>query len=123
MKHRSHAKSCRPWVAFGLMSLSTVLVGCGSAQSGLTGSVAAVNPVSADWLRQHGDPAQAQASAAASVHAAAADAAQLEDVRRSAVAATSAVIELQRERLAQGTALHRALGGGWDQTQPAAARP
>ncbi|MFN7727092.1 MAG: efflux transporter outer membrane subunit [Rubrivivax sp.] len=42
---------------------------------------------------------------------------ELEEVRRSAVAATSAVLELQRERLALGIALYRALGGGWDLAQ------
>jgi len=39
---------------------------------------------------------------------------ELEDARRSAVAARAALIELQRERVAAWIALYRALGGGWD---------
>ena len=38
---------------------------------------------------------------------------ELEDARRSAVQAQSALIELQRERVASWIALYRALGGGW----------
>lgn len=38
---------------------------------------------------------------------------ELEDARRSAVAAQSALIDLQRERVAAWIALYRALGGGW----------
>lgn len=46
---------------------------------------------------------------------------ELEDARRSAVAAESALIDLQRERVAAWIALYRALGGGWapDTTAPA----
>lgn len=38
---------------------------------------------------------------------------ELEDARRSMVAAQNALIELQRERVAAWIALYRALGGGW----------
>ncbi len=38
---------------------------------------------------------------------------ELEDARRSMVAAQSAVIELHRERISAWIALYRALGGGW----------
>ncbi len=38
---------------------------------------------------------------------------ELEDARRSALQAQSALIELQRERVAAWIALYRALGGGW----------
>jgi outer membrane protein, multidrug efflux system len=38
---------------------------------------------------------------------------ELEDSRRSALAAETAVVALQRERLAAWVALYRALGGGW----------
>lgn len=38
---------------------------------------------------------------------------ELEDARRSMVAAQSAVIELRRERISAWIALYRALGGGW----------
>lgn len=38
---------------------------------------------------------------------------ELEDARRSAVQAQSALIELQRERVAAWISLYRALGGGW----------
>ncbi len=38
---------------------------------------------------------------------------ELEDARRSAVQAQSALVELQRERVAAWIALYRALGGGW----------
>jgi NodT family efflux transporter outer membrane factor (OMF) lipoprotein len=38
---------------------------------------------------------------------------ELEDARRSAVAAQAALIELQRERVAAWISLYRALGGGW----------
>jgi len=38
---------------------------------------------------------------------------ELEDARRTAVAAQGALIELQRERVAAWVALYRALGGGW----------
>ena len=38
---------------------------------------------------------------------------ELEDARRSAVAAQSALIDLQRERVAAWIALYRSLGGGW----------
>ena len=41
---------------------------------------------------------------------------ELEDARRSAVAAQSALIDLRRERVAAWIALYRALGGGWDAT-------
>ena len=39
---------------------------------------------------------------------------ELEDARRSAVQAQSALIDLQRERVTAWIALYRALGGGWD---------
>ena len=39
---------------------------------------------------------------------------ELEDARRTAVAAQSALIELQRERVAAWISLYRALGGGWN---------
>ena len=38
---------------------------------------------------------------------------ELEDARRSAVGAQSALIELQRERVAAWISLYRSLGGGW----------
>lgn len=38
---------------------------------------------------------------------------ELEDARRSAVAAQAALIELQRERVAAWISLYRSLGGGW----------
>jgi len=38
---------------------------------------------------------------------------ELEDARRSAVLAQTALIDLQRERVAAWIALYRALGGGW----------
>ena len=38
---------------------------------------------------------------------------ELEDARRSALAAQSALIELQRERVAAWISLYRAVGGGW----------
>ena len=41
---------------------------------------------------------------------------ELEDARRSAVQAQSALIELQRERAAAWISLYRALGGGWNAT-------
>lgn len=44
---------------------------------------------------------------------------ELEDARRTAVAARSALIELQRERAAAWIALYRALGGGWQATAAA----
>lgn len=50
----------------------------------------------------------------------------LEAARRNAVAAQSALIELQRERVAAWIALYRALGGGWSAADPvpvAAAQP
>ncbi|MCE2657189.1 MAG: efflux transporter outer membrane subunit [Rubrivivax sp.] len=48
---------------------------------------------------------------------------ELEDARRTAVAARSAFIELQRERVAAWIALYRALGGGWQATAAVAAAP
>ncbi|MDE2615177.1 MAG: RND transporter, partial [Burkholderiales bacterium] len=39
---------------------------------------------------------------------------ELEDARRTAVAAQSALIELQRERVAAWISLYRTLGGGWN---------
>ena len=39
---------------------------------------------------------------------------ELEDARRSAVQAQSALIDLQRERVAAWISLYRALGGGWN---------
>ncbi len=50
---------------------------------------------------------------AASYQAGAASLFELEDARRSSVAAQRAVIELRRERVAAWIALYRALGGGW----------
>ena len=44
---------------------------------------------------------------------------ELEDARRSAVQAQSALIELQRERVAAWISLYRALGGGWSATDSA----
>jgi NodT family efflux transporter outer membrane factor (OMF) lipoprotein len=41
---------------------------------------------------------------------------ELEDARRSMVAAQSALIDLQRERVAAWISLYRALGGGWTAT-------
>ncbi|MCE8021502.1 efflux transporter outer membrane subunit [Halomonas sp. MCCC 1A11036] len=49
----------------------------------------------------------------ASYHAGTASLFELEDARRSMVAAQSAVIELQRERIATWIRLYRALGGSW----------
>jgi NodT family efflux transporter outer membrane factor (OMF) lipoprotein len=46
---------------------------------------------------------------------------ELEDARRSALAAQSALIELQRERVAAWISLYRAVGGGW--TDPDLAAP
>ncbi|MFT3663818.1 efflux transporter outer membrane subunit [Piscinibacter sp.] len=46
---------------------------------------------------------------------------ELEDARRSAVAAQSALIELQRERVAAWISLYRSLGGGWSADALAAA--
>ncbi len=45
---------------------------------------------------------------------------ELEDARRSAVQAQSALIELQRERVAAWISLYRALGGGWVADEAAA---
>lgn len=47
---------------------------------------------------------------------------ELEDTRRSSLAAQRAVIELQRERVAAWIALYRALGGGWSRAEMHAAR-
>lgn len=47
---------------------------------------------------------------------------ELEDARRSLIAAQSAVIDLQRERISAWIALYRALGGGWSATGTQAAR-
>lgn len=43
---------------------------------------------------------------------------ELEDARRTAVAANSALIDLQRERLAAWIDLYRAVGGGWTLDEP-----
>ncbi|MBX3603832.1 MAG: efflux transporter outer membrane subunit [Piscinibacter sp.] len=48
---------------------------------------------------------------------------ELEDARRSALAAQSALIDLQRERVAAWIALYRALGGGWEAGAPVHAAP
>lgn len=48
---------------------------------------------------------------------------ELEDARRSAVAAQVALIELQRERVAAWIALYRALGGGWREGAAVATAP
>ncbi len=55
---------------------------------------------------------------AASYDAGAASLFELEDARRSLVAAQSALIDLQRERLTAWIALYRATGGGWTSTEP-----
>lgn len=47
---------------------------------------------------------------------------ELEDARRSAVAAQAALIELQRERVAAWISLYRSLGGGWTAAEPAQAQ-
>jgi multidrug efflux system outer membrane protein len=46
---------------------------------------------------------------------------ELEDARRTAVAAQSALIDLQRERVAAWISLYRALGGGWSTSDTVAA--
>lgn len=48
---------------------------------------------------------------------------ELEDARRSAVQAQSALIELQRERVAAWINLYRALGGGWSEAASAPPPP
>ena len=49
---------------------------------------------------------------------------ELEDARRSALAAQNTLIDLRRERVAAWIALYRALGGGWSaQTARTAANP
>ncbi|WP_220250447.1 efflux transporter outer membrane subunit [Billgrantia montanilacus] len=58
----------------------------------------------------------------ASYHAGIASLFELEDARRSMVAAQSTVIELQRERITAWIRLYRALGGGWPATEVHAAR-
>lgn len=46
---------------------------------------------------------------------------ELEDARRTALAAETALVGLQQERLAAWIALYRALGGGWARPDPATA--
>jgi outer membrane protein TolC len=46
---------------------------------------------------------------------------ELEDIRRSALVAETALVLLQRERLTAWIALYRALGGGWTRPEPATA--
>jgi NodT family efflux transporter outer membrane factor (OMF) lipoprotein len=46
---------------------------------------------------------------------------ELEDARRSAISAQTALIDLQRERVAAWISLYRALGGGWSAGDPAVA--
>ncbi|MGQ4878522.1 TolC family protein [Billgrantia sp. LNSP4103-1] len=53
----------------------------------------------------------------ASYHAGTASLFELEDSRRSMVAAQSAAIELQRERIVAWIRLYRALGGDWPATE------
>jgi NodT family efflux transporter outer membrane factor (OMF) lipoprotein len=48
---------------------------------------------------------------------------ELEESRRTQLAAQSAVVSLQRERRGAWVALYRALGGGWSSTSPGPARP
>ena len=48
---------------------------------------------------------------------------ELEDARRSALAAADAVVVLQRERIQAWIALYRAVGGGWTQAQAFSATP
>ena len=47
---------------------------------------------------------------------------ELEDQRRVLLAAQTALVSLQRERLAAWIALYRALGGGWQRPEPPVAR-
>ena len=47
---------------------------------------------------------------------------ELEDARRTALAAETALVGLQRERLAAWVALYRAAGGGWSRADTTAAR-
>lgn len=42
---------------------------------------------------------------------------ELEDARRTALAAETALVDLQRERVAAWIALYRAIGGGWERPQ------
>jgi multidrug efflux system outer membrane protein len=44
---------------------------------------------------------------------------ELEDARRTSLAAETALVNLQRERLAAWVALYRAAGGGWNPAEPA----
>ena len=46
---------------------------------------------------------------------------ELEDARRSALAAQNTLIDLRRERVAAWIALYRALGGGWSERADARA--
>jgi outer membrane protein TolC len=46
---------------------------------------------------------------------------ELEDARRTALAAETALVSLQRERLAAWIALYRAVGGGWSRPDPPSA--
>jgi outer membrane protein TolC len=46
---------------------------------------------------------------------------ELEDQRRAALAAETALVSLQRERLAAWIALYRAVGGGWSRPGEATA--
>jgi multidrug efflux system outer membrane protein len=48
---------------------------------------------------------------------------ELEDARRTLLAAETALVGLQRERAAAWIALYRALGGGWMRPEPVAAAP
>ncbi len=77
--------------------------------------------VSLDSARQRGDDARAAAegfrtafrATQARYDSGLASLIELEDVRRTALAAETALVTLQREGLTAWIALYRALGGGW----------
>jgi outer membrane protein TolC len=48
---------------------------------------------------------------------------ELEDARRTSLAAQTALVALRQERMSAWIALYRAVGGGWDARQVAAALP
>ena len=45
---------------------------------------------------------------------------ELEDARRTSLAAQTALVSLQQERMTAWIALYRAVGGGWDPSQTTA---
>ncbi len=96
VNYRSKARQAVAEVEIALLNLQSTASRQGDAQNAATGYRASFNAAQARYKAGLGSLLE------------------LEDARRTLLAAETGLVSLQRERMAAGIALYRAAGGGWD---------